>query len=281
MGSTTAAGSEPAQRTAVHAPGFERYIGIDYSGAGTSGCPLPGLRVYAALGERPPAEQRPAHRGHWTRSGLAGWLIEQLRGGPRTLVGIDHGLSFPLPYFERHGLALDWPEFLDDFCAHWPTDEAGVRVEHVRTGTVGHADARGGDARWRRLAERRCRAKSVFHFDVPGSVAKSTHAGLPWIRRIRAERTLAAGARARARFWPFDGWMLSPGASMIAEAYPSLWSRELPREARSADQHDAWTVAAQLQRADLDGTLARWLQPQLSDAERAIARVEGWILGVL
>jgi hypothetical protein len=27
-------------------------------------------------------------------------------------------------------------------------------------------------------------AKSVFHFDVPGSVAKSTHAGLPWLRYL-------------------------------------------------------------------------------------------------
>ena len=30
-------------------------------------------------------------------------------------------------------------------------------------------------------------AKSVFHFDVPGSVAKSTHAGLSWLRYIRHE----------------------------------------------------------------------------------------------
>jgi hypothetical protein len=28
-------------------------------------------------------------------------------------------------------------------------------------------------------------AKSVFHFDVPGSVAKSTHAGLPWLKYLR------------------------------------------------------------------------------------------------
>ena len=28
-------------------------------------------------------------------------------------------------------------------------------------------------------------AKSVFHFDVQGSVAKSTHAGLPWIKALR------------------------------------------------------------------------------------------------
>ena len=35
-------------------------------------------------------------------------------------------------------------------------------------------------ARWRRLTEERAGGtKSVFHFDVRGSVAKSTHAGIP------------------------------------------------------------------------------------------------------
>ena len=29
------------------------------------------------------------------------------------------------------------------------------------------------------MTEVRAGAKSVFHFDVPGSVAKSTHAGIP------------------------------------------------------------------------------------------------------
>lgn len=40
-----------------------------------------------------------------------------------TLVGIDHGFSFALKYFEQHGLPLDWPSFLDDFQRHWPTDK--------------------------------------------------------------------------------------------------------------------------------------------------------------
>jgi len=33
--------------------------------------------------------------------------------------------------------------------------------------------------------ERAGSAKSVFHFDVLGSVAKSTHVGIPWLRYIR------------------------------------------------------------------------------------------------
>ena len=132
-----------------------------------------------------------------------------------------------------------------------------------------------GNARWRRLTEVRAgSAKSVFHFDVPGSVAKSTHAGLPWLRYLRSE------VGDRVHFWPFDGWDVPVGRSVVVEVYPSLWSRSLAREGRDADQHDAYSVAAWLQRADHAGSLAEFFEPSLTAAERAVAQVEGWILGV-
>ncbi len=42
-----------------------------------------------------------------------------------------------------------------------------------------------------------------------------------------------------------------------------------------ADREPAW-----LARTDRDGTLPAFLKPDLSPAERAVAQVEGWILGV-
>lgn len=264
----------------AHAPAaalFARYVGIDYSGAGTPQSPLPGLRAYVASTDAPPREARPPENPgrHWSRAGLAAWLTELLAAGVPTLVGIDHGFSFPLRYFEKYGLPRDWPAFLDDFQAHWPTDVPGVRVEDVRRGDCGNGAARMGQARWRRPAEIRTgRAKSVFHFDVPGSVAKSTFAGLPWLRHIRN----ACGGR--VHFWPFDGWDVPPGASVVAEAYPSLWREAFPREARTPDQHDAYCVAAWLRRADAAGALPQWLTPRLPAAAREDAAVEGWILGV-
>ena len=50
---------------------------------------------------------------------------------------------------------------------------------------------------------------------------------------------------------------------------------------RTADQHDAYAVAAWLRQADLDGQLARFLNPALTPPERTVAEVEGWILGVV
>ncbi|MGO9234950.1 MAG: hypothetical protein ACLP4V_13070 [Methylocella sp.] len=177
---------------------FSRYIGIDYSGAQTPTASLKGLRIYSAEGEAAPVEglPPPSPRKYWTRKGVADWLVERLAENAATLVGIDHGFSFPLRYFEAHRLEPDWPAFLDDFQRHWPTDEDNTYVDFVCDGAVGNGVERMGDARWRRLTEERAgRAKSVFHFDVQGSVAKSTHAGIPWLRFIR-ERL--------GDFWPFD-----------------------------------------------------------------------------
>jgi hypothetical protein len=58
-----------------------------------------------------------------------------------------------------------------------------------------------------------------------------------------------------------------------------LWSRGFPIDGRTGDQHDAYSIAAWLARADRDGSLATALNPQLSSLERTTAQVEGWILG--
>jgi len=67
---------------------------------------------------------------------------------------------------------------------------------------------------------------------------------------------------------------------VIAEVYPSLWSRGFERGDRTADQHDAYSVAAWLRRADLDGSLAEFFEPSLTATERTRAQLEGWILGM-
>jgi hypothetical protein len=257
-------------------PAFSRTIGIDYSGAEVPTSSLPGLRIYLAEGGEPvEVPPPPSPKKYWSRRGIAHWLVERLAEETPTLVGIDHGFSFPLRYFEVHGLVPDWPAFLDDFQRHWPTDDDNTYVQSVRDGVHGNGAARSGNSRWRRLTEERAGgAKSVFHFDVQGSVAKSTHAGIPWLRFIRQQ------LGSRVHFWPFDGWNIPAGRSAVVEVYPSLWSHNFAREERNGDQHDAYSAAAWMRRADLDGSLAAFLNPSLATPERAVAQVEGWILGV-
>ena len=218
----------------------------------------------------------PSKRKYWTRKGIAHWLVERLSENAPTLVGIDHGFSFPLRYFEIHRLKPDWPAFLDDFQHHWPTDENNTYVDFIREGSAGNGAARLGNSRWRRLTEERAGgAKSVFHFDVQGQVAKSTHAGIPWLRFIRSE------LGDLVHFWPFDGWNIPQERSAIAEVYPALWSRRFAQDCRTSDQHDAFSIASQLLQYDRDKMLSSYLRPSLKPGERAIAQAEGWILGVM
>ena len=260
------------------APAFGRYVGIDYSGAQTAETSLPGLRMYLADRTSSPLEVQPpaSPRKYWTRRGLAHCLLELLSEDTPTLIGIDHAFSFPLRYFEQHALPLDWTAFLDDFQRHWPTDEQYLYVDFVRDGLHGNGAARWGKSTWRRLTEVRAgRAKSVFHFDVHGSVAKSTHSGLPWLRYLRS----LLGPR--LHFWPFDGWQIPAGRSAVAEVYPALWSKRFPREARDQHQHDAYSIATWLRNADMNGSLSAFTNPQLENEMRKTAEIEGWILGVV
>ena len=109
---------------------------------------------------------------------------------------------------------------------------------------------------------------------MPGSVAKSTHAGIPWLRFIRQR------LGERVHFWPFDGWDIPAGRSAIAEVYPALWSQSFDIADRTEDQHDAYSIAAWLSQADQDDSLAASLKPNLTPPQRAVAQVEGWILAV-
>nr|WP_204354512.1 hypothetical protein [Paracoccus saliphilus] len=257
---------------------FQRTIGIDYSGAETADSSLKSLRVYETEGGGPALEvgPPPGPKRYWTRRGLAGWLIERLTEPVPTIVGIDHAFSFPEAYYRRHTLPRDWDVFLDDFHHHWPTDQPSLYVDFLRHQRDTHAALaarRTGERRWRRRVEELARAKSVFHFEVTGQVAKSTHAGLPFLRHIRR-------ALPKLHVWPFDGWSIPINSSALVEAYPRLYSTAYAIDDRTPDQHDAFATASWLRDADMDGRLTDALAPKLGEPTARLVRHEGWIVGV-
>lgn len=259
---------------------FDLFVGIDYSGAATVQSRLKGLQMYSAVPGAEPQPVRPkAPARNWSRQALASWLKTRILEGKNLLIGIDHGFSFPQAYFERYHLK-SWPAFLDDFCRYWPTTEPHVYVDFVRDGTVWHRQAkppgeRVGQPDQLRLCERwTSSAKSVFRFDVQGSVAKSTHAGIPWLSFLREQ------CGGRLFFWPFDGWQPSAGVSVIAEVYPSIYRNRFAKDDRTTDEHDAYAVARWPEETTRRGLLDRYLDPPLTLPERQIAALEGWILGI-
>lgn len=254
---------------------FHHAIGIDYSGAATPVTRLPGLQVYASSGDRVFRVSPPVARSrvrNWTRAEVAAWLCERLQGGVPTIVGIDHGFSFPLSYFRRYRLR-SWSQFLDDFVRHWPTSQPDACVAVLRRQR--RPQRRTGAATELRVTERwTSGANSVFHFDVQGSVATSTHAGLPWLMSLR--ETVGTPLHV----WPFDGWQVPEGQSVVCEVFPSLLRNRYARRGRTADQQDAFSIARWLRDLDRRDRLEHYLSPPLADHERAVAELEGWIPGV-
>ncbi len=88
-------------------------------------------------------------------------------------------------------------------------------------------------------------------------MAKSTHAGIPVAALLRQR------LEGRVHFWPFDGWDIPAGRSVVAEVYPALWSRGFAHGNRTPDQHDAFSIAAWLSR-DRNGSLSAFLKPNLT-----------------
>lgn len=257
-------------------PHFNRYIGIDYSGAETADSSCKRLRAFVAEGSGAPNQVllTSGQKKYWTRRGLAEWLCDKLGDDTPTVVGIDHAFSFPLAYFEKYRLSSNWEDFLVDFQHHWPTDERNTYVSFIRDDPSG-GSKRTGERSWFRLTETWTpTAKSVFGFGVNGEVATSTHAGLPWLLYLRKH------CNRPVHFWPFDGWEIPEGKSVVAEVYPALWMRRFQRDGRDGDEQAAFAAASWLQRADCDGSLDGFLNPSLTVDEREVARFEGWILGV-
>ncbi len=252
---------------------FSSFVGIDYSGAGKPGTRSSTIQVYMAeRGSQPRSVDSPKTGlksiRNWNRVEVHYWLLDYLRTHHNTIVGIDHGFSFPRSYFEKYKLS-DWDKFLSDFAAAWPTDAENATVEQFRCDST-----RTGDSRTLRLTERwTSSAKSVFQFDVQGSVAKSTHAGLPFLGRLRRELPVL-------HFWPFDGFTIPDGCSVVAEVYPSLFRNRYPREDRTTDQQDSYSVCRWLQEMDSGFGLDRFFNPPLTELQKSDIALEGWILGV-
>jgi len=252
---------------------FENYIGIDYSGAGSTVKRNKALQVFMSAGDGKPVKIKTdaGSNWNWNRKEIAHWCLEQLKNDEPIIIGIDHAFSFPDSYMKRYDIS-NWNHFLDDFHTHWPTDKDNITVESLRKN-----NERTGNSDELRLTESWTpSAKSVFQFDMTGQVAMSSHAGIPWLRFLRNHPALSG----KVHFWPFDSFTIPRRTSVVAEVYPSIFRRRFPKIYKSGDEHDAYSITRWLQEMDSRGVLSQYFNPPLTKNEMDNAKLEGWILGV-
>lgn len=247
---------------------FQEYIGVRYSGRRGPASRIREIRVYSAREDQEPYRDKNPEdaKGFWSRRELAEWLLDKLGGKEPIVVGIDHAFSFPQSYMERHELK-SWDNFLKDFEGHWPTNRFSVRELLPGNPRTGDPDEHRLTGRWTAFP------RSVFAFDMQDSPAKASHAGLPWLSYLRRSGD-------RVHVWPFDGFEVPAGCSVIAEVRPARFRHRYPKDGLDKEDQDAFATSAWLQERDRLGLLRPYFTPPLSPVEKDLALLEGWILGV-
>lgn len=284
---------------------FDRFIGIDWSGAKDSKGSIQVAEFLRSGGHPnliPPIDGR-----YWTRSEVKRYL--KTLTDRRTLVGIDFAFSLPAPFpITNLNEVRELWAFVDDFCR-----AANVEGSDYYAGAIWlsktsplwpyfrYDDYRGElfDGKRLRCTEQSCkpRPSSVYKL-MYSQVGRGSFAGM------RILRSLSPRAGRKIAIWPFDK---SDASSLIlVEVYPSAFyplvncRRPNPkkqtceevakivdtvldrfevscREDRptSQDEIDAYVTAAAL--AHLAKDASKFLIPlQLQDR---VAK-EGWIFGV-
>jgi hypothetical protein len=276
---------------------FDRYVGIDWSGA--KGVRHKGIAVAVAeAGDGAPRLVAPPSPAGWARGEVADFL-ESLPG--RVLAGFD--FSFAPPFVAR-GAYLPGLETADDGPGFWAhvdalSDDADYGAAGFMKGAarshfwMGAADGLKADYLHWRVCELAFNAggggKASTLFDCVGAaqVAKASFAGMRVLHRLRGPFAV----------WPFD----APGERTVVEIYGRAMLRHAggrglkirdraaldaalealgsaPFEGADTPNDngtDALVTAAALRRLAPD---PRWWAP--GGLTPTVARTEGWTFGI-
>ena len=279
-------------------PKFNHYIGIDYSGAGKHYEPQSNISVAICSNaqEQPfifASPDKIETIGAWSRKSLAEWLVKVLRNREKVLIGIDHAFSLPVYYLEDKKITN-----FDMMISH-VAEFNPINMSNTVHGSIMcndefsqyFDDGLNLKSQAFRITDKQAHqnkfpAKPIFKPAKTGhTVTYATFAGIPWLGYIRENVP-----KDKLHFWPFDGWGIPEGKSAIVEVYPRLFNGDksgkkiLPPETFGLDNEndrDAYCVAKWMAENDQNGTLDEYLtMKNLSESDRTIADIEGWILGL-
>jgi len=287
-------------------PKFDTFVAIDWSGAHH---PYNGIAVARCTRGRSAPQLVPPRVGaRWTRTEIATWLCEELKGTRRLLIGMDFAFGFP---FGENGGYLqgrtqepktifDLWELIDecsgddaDFgCRRFTSDPRYASlfwksgrlpeqwIEHKRRTELACATTTG------------TRPETVYKLIGSKQVGKASITGIRVLQHVRQVRN------SDVSFWPFQ----RPDRSTIAEIYPTLFrmcatnklaklrsledlneslgafdSDRMPRSGRRFSDHETDALISAAGLRYLARKPATWAHPDLTSLQ---VQREGWIFGV-
>jgi hypothetical protein len=262
---------------------FQRFVGIDWSGAGTASSNTPGLAVAEYSVEGTAAIKW--HTKRRSREELITWLQDALHPDlPPTIVGMDFSFGFPVGTMQRIFRASSWVEMtrvLSDLNVSHGTARAVAEAINARPEFFGHGPFRTNETR------------NAFRFNldsgipyyrtvenyVPQAISgwylgSGATVGYSMITGIAALGQLIDARKSRLcdfAVWPFEE--LVPGKHLLAEVYPAIWAKPVPN-IENEHERDAIRIANGLAEMEIRALkLPRF-------ASDVATREEGWILGI-
>lgn len=267
--------------------GFERFLGVDWSGAKVGG------QVFLAEVVRGADDQLQVVRVE--RSSRAK-VEAELRGRPerRTLAGLDFSFSFPAAFVLDNRTDWTWSQLRAWTASLVASSGGDVRAAlHAAPERDQFRLVKGDRAPLlRRRTEEACVPLPASVFDLvvyQRQVTLGTIHGMAVLDHLADADHLAV--------WPFDGDRVTAAETVVAEVYPAMWldpelrkgsdtdrKEQVRRWSGSLEGLDEATVALLERSGDAVDALAVALAlPELSLAAPAVDDVtarEGWILGV-
>lgn len=278
----------------MNSTNFERWVGIDWSGAGTNQ-----TRVNLAICDDPGTGPRivlPAGKSRrWTRDEVYDWLLGVLHPeSPRAIVGLDAALGYPVGTALALTGAESWrglvAELARELDLHGTARAAAHAInDRFKDGGPFRFDDSRNDRRFYLnhdvayfrqgdLITPQC--ISAFYMGSGAAVGFHTITALATLSRLMDAREEGL---VDFHVWPQEG--LKPRAvHVIAETYPALYSpAKTPSSVElNGDEEDAWKIAEWLRN---HSTQDIFEIPDLAcgrhtnvDLETQLL-VEGWILG--
>ncbi len=285
-------------------PAFDRFVGVDWSGA--AGSNYAGIAVAdCRVGGGAPTLIGPPRR-RWRRTDFVDWMAAQAGRGERLLVGIDCAFALPSPMAvgllgENYTAAALWA-YIDAACVDAPDFFGGPFAGHeAHTGHFWHSGPRpAGFAELHRATEHACRAAGLGSPESPLKLVGARQVGKGGLAGMRVLHRLKQQLGKRFAVWPFEP--MDKADIVCVELYPRLFmkmcgqgngkirtaaalNRNLaaldampyidPAETLSDHETDALVAAAGLR--FIAGDRAVW-SPVGMDS--LAIRAEGWIFGV-
>ncbi len=283
---------------------FQRFVGVDWSGAKSEHEPVPLAIAEAEVEGRATLVEPPRRAGRkWSRAEARALLGERLKPSlPRTLVVID--MSLGLPWGSDRALfgVVGWRALVDAMAAeHGELGAARATAARINArfpdGAPFRVDETRNDARfylrhhvsyYRQVESLVPQAISAWYVGSGAKVGYHTISGMFTLAHLLARRD---AGELSFKVWPHEGLGLPDAGHVIAEGYPAAMGAKRAQGASatrlSADERDALGIVRWLLGRSGEGALLEaFALPELpfgrveGVGSREQLAFEGWMLGL-